>query len=65
MTPVEVEAAKEGVTVGEVSGSMFGDDFVGISEAPKGLQKQRGKALEHSRKMESDGECENVRSSCM
>ena len=39
---VEVEAAKQGVTVGEdtVSGLMFVDDFVGISETPEELQKQ-------------------------
>ena len=50
---VAVEAAKQGVTVGEdaVSGLMFADDFVGISEAtPKGLQKQIDKALEYTRK---------------
>ena len=37
-----VEAAKQGVTMGEdpVSGLMFADDFVGISETPEGLQKQ-------------------------
>ena len=45
---VAVEAAKQGVTVGDntVSGLMFADDFVGISETPKGLQKQIAKALE-------------------
>ena len=38
---VAVEAAKQGVTVGDtVSGLMFADDFVGISETPEGLQKQ-------------------------
>ena len=39
---VAVEAANQGVTMGEhtVSGLMFMDDFVGISEAPEGLQKQ-------------------------
>ena len=44
--------AMEGVTVGEdkVSRLMFVDDFVGISEAPEGLQKQIGKALEYTRK---------------
>ena len=38
---VAVEAAKQGVTVREdtVSGLMFADDFVGISETPEGLQK--------------------------
>ena len=39
---VAVKAAKQGVTIGEdtVSGFMFADDFVGISETPKGLQEQ-------------------------
>ena len=38
---VAVEAAKQGVTVGEdtVSGLTFANDFVEISETPKGLQK--------------------------
>ena len=45
---VAVEAAKQGVTMGEdtVSGLMFADDFVGISETPDGLQKPIEKALE-------------------
>ena len=45
---VAVETAKQGVTVGEdrVSGLIFTDDFVGISETPEGLQKQIGKALD-------------------
>ena len=45
---VAVEAVKQGVTIGEdmVSGLMFADDFVGISETPEGLQKQIEKALE-------------------
>ena len=49
---VAVEAAKQGVTVGvdTVSGMMFADDFVGISETPEGLQKQIEKALEYTRK---------------
>ena len=48
---VAVEAAKQGVTVGEtVSGLVFADDFVGISETPEGLQKQIEKALEYARK---------------
>ena len=49
---VAVEAAKQGVTMGEdtVSGLMFADDFVGISETPKGLQKQIERALEYARK---------------
>ena len=48
---VAVEAAKQGVTMGEdtVSGLMFADDFVGIPEAPEGLQKQIEKALEYTR----------------
>ena len=39
---VAVEAAKQGVTMGEdtVSGLMLADDFVGISETPEGSQKQ-------------------------
>ena len=38
---VAVEAARQGVTVGEdtVSGLMFDDVFVGISETPEGLPK--------------------------
>ena len=38
---IAVEAAKHGVTGGgdTVSGLMFADDFVGISETPEGLQK--------------------------
>ena len=49
---VAVEAAKQGVTVGEdtVSELMFADGFVGISETPEGLQKQIEKALEYTRK---------------
>ena len=49
---VAVEAAKQGVTVGEdtVSGLMFADDLVGITERPEGLQKQVEKALEYTRK---------------
>ena len=41
---VAVEAAKQGVTVGEgeVSGLMFADDFVGISEIPEGLTNKQG-----------------------
>ena len=47
---VAVEAAKQGVTMGEdaVSGLMLADDFVGISETPEGSQKQI--ALEYTRK---------------
>ena len=49
---VAVEAASQGVTVGEdtVSGLMFADDFVCISETPEGLQTQIEKALEYTRK---------------
>ena len=45
-----VEAAKQGVTVGEdaVPRSVFGDGFVGISEKPEGLQKYIAKALEYA-----------------
>ena len=45
---VAVGAAKQGVTMGEdaVSGLMFADDFVGVSETPEGLQQQIEKALE-------------------
>ena len=44
---VATEAAKQRVTVGEdtVSGLMFADGFVGISQTPEGLQKQIEKAL--------------------
>ena len=47
-----VEAAKKGVTMGEdtMSGLMFADDFVGISETPEGLQGQIEKAIEYTRK---------------
>ena len=49
---IAVEAAKQGVTMGEdtMSGLMFADDFVGISETPEGLQKQIDKALGYTRK---------------
>ena len=49
---VAVEAAKKGVTMREdtVSGLMFADDFVGISETPGGLQKHIEKALGYTRK---------------
>ena len=33
-----------------VSGLMFADDFVGISDTPEGPQKQTEKALEYTRK---------------
>ena len=54
---IAVEATKQGVKVGEdmVSGLMFADDFVGISDTPEGLQKQIEKALEYTRKW-SDSE---------
>ena len=45
---VAVQAAWQGVTMGgdtAVSGLMFADDFVGISETPEGLQKQIDKSL--------------------
>ena len=44
---VAVEAAKQAATMGKytVSGLMFADDFVGISETAEGLRKQMGKAL--------------------
>ena len=49
---VTVEAATQGVAVGDdaVSGSIFSDCFVGIAEAPEGLQKQIENALEYTRK---------------
>ena len=48
---IAVEAAKQGVTKEDtVSGFMFADYFVGISETPEGLQKQIEKALEYTRK---------------
>ena len=48
---VAVEAAKQGVTVGEdtVSELMIADDFVGISETSEGLQKQIDKSPEYTR----------------
>ena len=49
---VAVEAAKRGLTMGEdmVSRLIFADDFVGISETPKRLQKQIEEALEYTKK---------------
>ena len=49
---VAVEAAKQGVTVGEdtVSGLMFAGDVVGTSKTHKGLQKQIENALEYTGK---------------
>ena len=63
---VAVEAAKQGATVGEetVSGLMFMDDFVGISETPEGLQKQIEKAIEYARKWRVTAR-KNVRGSSM
>ena len=48
----EIEAAKQGVKVGDdmVSGLMFADDFVGISGTAEGLQEQIEKALEYTKK---------------
>ena len=39
---VAVEEAKQGVKMGEdtVAEFMFANDFVGMSDAPEGLQKQ-------------------------
>ena len=47
---VAFEAAKQGVTMGEdiVSGLVFANDFVGISETAEGLQKQVEKALQYT-----------------
>ena len=47
---VAVEAAKQGVTVGQdtVSGLMYADDFVGMSETPTWLQKRIEKALDYT-----------------
>ena len=49
---IPVEAAKQGVMMGEdtVSGLMFADDTVGMSETPEGLQKQIEKTLGYTRK---------------
>ena len=43
---IEVEPARQRVTMGEytVSGLLFADDFVGISQTPEGLQEQIEKA---------------------
>ena len=63
---VAVEAAKQGVTVGEdtVSGLTFANDFVEISETPKGLQKQVEKALEYTRTWRVTANVKDVFSSC-
>ena len=49
---IAVAAAKQKVTVGEdtVSGLMFADDFVGNSETPEGLQKQKRRRYNSPRK---------------
>ena len=54
---VGVEAAKQVVTMGEdtVSGLMFADDFVGISETPEGLRKQ----IKHYSTL-GNGECQRT-----
>ena len=65
---VAVQAAWQGVTMGgdtAVSGLMFADDFVGISETPEGLQKQIEKALEYTRKWRVTANVKKVCSSCM
>ena len=51
-----------------VSGLMFADDFVGISETPEGLQlftNREGTINRVHKEMESDSEREKMRSSCM
>lgn len=47
-TIVGVEESKQGVAGGQdaLSGLVLADDFVGISEAPEGLQKRMVKVLE-------------------
>ncbi|CAB1111959.1 GT28 [Ectocarpus sp. CCAP 1310/34] len=47
-----VEAVRQGVQVGgkSVSGLMFADDFVGVSETPEGLQEQIDAAVGYTRK---------------
>ena len=59
---IAVQAAKQGGMVGEdmVSGLMFADDVVGISETPEGLQKQIEKALEYRRKWKMIPTVKNV-----
>ena len=49
---IAIEGAKQGVKVGQdmVSGLMFADDVVGISDTSEGLQNQIEKALEYTRK---------------
>ena len=55
---VAVEAAKQVVTVGAdaMSGLMFEDDFVGMSEAPEGLKRQIAKAPDMHYEMEVGSE---------
>ena len=48
-----------------MSGLMFGDDFVGISETPEGLQEQTEKALEYMRKWRVTASVRKVRGSKM
>ena len=64
---VAAETPRQGVTVGEgtESGLMFADDFVGISETPGRLPKQIAKALDYTRKKESDSERKKVHDRCM
>ena len=59
---VAIEAAKQGVTVGEdtVSGLMFADDLVGISETPEGLQKHIDRALQYTRKWRAAANVKNA-----
>ena len=47
---IDVEAATQGVTMGEdtVLGLLSADDFVGILETPEGSQKQIEKALKYT-----------------
>ena len=65
---VAVEAAKQGITVGEdtVAGLMFADDFRGnIINTRRIAEKNReGTRVHYSRKW-SDSERKKVRSSCM
>ena len=59
---VSVEAAKQGVTVGEytMSALMFAGDFVKISRTFAGLQKQTEKALRRVHYL-GNGECQRTR----
>ena len=63
---IAIEAAKQRVTVGEdtVWGLILTDDFVGISETPKGPRKPFTKTLEYTRKW-SDSERKHVLGSCI